>query len=110
MPWLKGNPAPVLAASDADITFFHVMTDQRLEGLAALRELYASYGGRPLFDSYEIRNPKVQSGADMAVLTYHFVTRNGEVTRNWNATVVYQKKAAGWRVIHSHFSQTKPPM
>ena len=62
--------------------------------------------GRPLFDSYQIENPKVQTGSDMAILTYQLVTQNGSATRRWNATEVYQKKTAGWRVIHTHFSTT----
>ncbi len=41
----------------------------------------------------------------MAILSYRLVTQNGADARTWNATEVYQKKKAGWRVIHSHFSQ-----
>jgi hypothetical protein len=104
--WLKGDSGPMLAAADPDITLFHVMTDQRLEGISAVKELYAPYAGRPLFDSYQIENPKVQAGSDMAILTYRLVTHNGDVVRKWNATEVYQKKKAGWRVSHSHFSVT----
>jgi len=104
--WLKGDSGPMLAASDPDITLFHVMTPQRLEGSAAVKALYEPYAGRPLFDSYQIENPKVQTGSDMAILTYRLVTRNGSATRLWNATEVYQKKKAGWRVIHTHFSVT----
>jgi len=102
--WLKGDSGPMLAASDPDITLFHVMTEQRVEGIAAVKELYAPYAGRPLFDSYQIENPKVQAAGDMAILTYRLATLNGGVARKWNATEVYQKKKAGWRVIHSHFS------
>ena len=104
--WLKGDSGPMLAVSDPDITLFHVMTPQRLEGSAAVKALYEPYAGRPLFDSYQIENPKVQTGSDMAILTYQLVTQNGSATRRWNATEVYQKKTAGWRVIHTHFSTT----
>jgi len=104
--WLKGDSGPMLSAADADITLFHVMTAERVEGAAAVKALYAPYAGRPLFDSYRIENPKVQTGGDMAVLTYQLVTQNGGTTRRWNSTEVYQKKKAGWRVIHSHFSTT----
>jgi hypothetical protein len=107
--WLKGDPGPMLAASDPDITFFHVMTQQRLDGVAAVKELYQGFAGRPLFDSYRIESPKVQAGVDMAVLTYRLVTRNGGLERNWNATQVYQRKKAGWRVIHTHCSAAPAP-
>lgn len=108
--WQKGDPAPALARFDANVTFFHVMTDERVDGLAAVKALYEGYGGRPLFDRYEIVSPKVQVSGEIAVLTYLLVTHNGELIRKWNATKVYQKKAEGWRVIHAHFSQNRPPM
>ena len=104
--WLKGNSGPMLTASDPDITLFHVMTERRIEGVAAVKALYDGYGGRPLFDSYQIVNPKARSGGDMAVLSYQLVTRNGDATRNWNATQVYQRKIGVWKVIHTHFSAT----
>jgi hypothetical protein len=107
--WLKGDPGPMLAASDPDITLFHVMTPQRVDGVAAVKELYAPYGGKPLFDSYQIVNPKVQAGGDMAILSYQLVTHNGDVTQKWNATEVYQRKKAAWKVIHTHFSATATP-
>jgi hypothetical protein len=109
--WLKGDAGPMLAASDPDITLFHVMTARRLEGISEVRELYAPYGGKPLFDGYRIEDPKVQAGGDMAVLSYQLVTHNGDATQKWNATEVYQRKKAGWKVIHTHFSavaETRP--
>ena len=108
--WIKGNPDPLISISDAGITYFHVMTDNRLDGLPAVKALIEPYRGMSLFDSYEILDPKVQVSGDMAVLTYNFVRRNGAATSRWNATQVYQRKQEGWRVIHTHWSMTKPPM
>jgi hypothetical protein len=105
--WLKGDSGPMLAAADAEITYFHMMTEKRLEGVAALKALYDGYRGRPLFDSYEIAEPKVQVSGAVALLTYQLVTRNGSLTRRWNATLVYRRNQEGWRVIHSHFSQVQ---
>jgi hypothetical protein len=107
--WLKGDPGPMLAAADPEVTFFHVMTPQRLEGAEALKELFAGYAGRPLFDGYQIDHPKVQAGGDMAVLTYQLVTHNGGVTQKYNATEVYQRKNTGWKAIHTHFSAAPAP-
>jgi hypothetical protein len=76
--------------------------------VAAVKELFAGYAGRPLYDSYRIDNPKVQAAGAMAVLTYQLITENGDVTRKWNATQVYQRKNAGWKVIHTHFSAAAP--
>ena len=106
--WLTGNPDPVLAITDPEITYFHIMTEKRIEGLAALKALFETYRGTPLFDSYEIADPKVQLSGDSAVLTYLFVRHNGSATTHWNATQVYQRKKEGWRIIHTHYSQTRP--
>ena len=105
--WQMGNPDPLLAISDPDITYFHVVTDKRLDGLPAVRALFEGYRGRPLFDSYEMADPKVQSSGDTAVLTYTLVRHVGTATTRWNATQVYQRKKEGWRIIHSHWSATK---
>jgi hypothetical protein len=105
--WQMGNPDPLLAISDPEITYFHVVTDKRLDGLPAVKALFEGYRGRPLFDSYEMADPKVQSSGDTAVLTYTLVRHVGAATSRWNATQVYQRKKEGWRIIHSHWSATK---
>ncbi len=107
--WRTGNPDEFLSISDPEITFFHsAVTEKRLEGLSALKELYGAYRGRPLFDSYELVDPKAQVYKDTAILTYRLVTRNGSLVREWDATEVYQRKQAGWRIVHTHFSAAKP--
>ena len=105
--WQVGNPDPLLAISDPEITYFHVVTDKRLDGLPAVKALFESYRGRPLFDSYEMAEPKVQASGDTAVLTYTLVRHVGTATTRWNATQVYQRKKEGWRIIHSHWSATR---
>ncbi len=107
--WMKGDPDPALAVVDPDITFVHDVVGKRLQGLQAMKELYAQYRGMPLFDRYEILNPTCQAAADMAVLSYQLVQHNGDVTRYWNGTLVYRKRAEGWRVIHTHWSAAKEP-
>ena len=105
--WQAGNPDPLLAISDPEITYFHVMTDKRLDGLPALKALFEAYRGRPLFDSYEMEEPKVQASGDTAILTYILVRHQGTAITRWNATQVYQRKKEGWRIVHSHWSATK---
>ena len=105
--WLKGDPDPQLAISDPEITYIHVVAAQRIEGLPALKALFERYRGTPLFDSYEILNPKVQVAGDVAVLTYQLARRNGPAATYWHATQVYCKKKEGWRVIHAHWSAVK---
>ena len=105
--WLAGNPDPVLALLDSEVTYFHAPLAKRLDGLAAVKAFFEPYRGRPLFDSYEIADPTVQISGDVAVLTYQLITKNGPATSRWNSTEVYQHKKEGWRIIHSHWSQVK---
>ena len=104
--WQAGNPDPALEISDPEITYFHAVTDKRIEGLPALKALFEPYRGMPLFDSYEMAEPKVQLAGDTAVLTYVLVRHVGGATTRWNTTQVYQRKKEGWRVIHAHWSTT----
>ena len=105
--WMKGSPDPDLARTDATVVYIHPAADKRLEGLPALKELYERYRGIPLFDSYEILNPMVQTAGDVAILTYQLAQRNGSATTYWNATEVYRRKDQGWRIIHTHWSAAK---
>ncbi|MDR3700010.1 MAG: nuclear transport factor 2 family protein [Candidatus Sulfopaludibacter sp.] len=104
--WQAGNPDPCLAMADPEITYFHVVTGKRLDGLPAVKALLESYRGQSLFDSYEMAGPKVQGNGDTVVLTYILVRHVGGETTRWNSTQVYQRKKEGWRVIHSHWSAT----
>jgi len=102
----QGSPDALLALSDAEISYFHVMTTERLDGASAVKSLVEPYRGRALFESYEMIQPRVQVAGDIAVLTYVLLQRNGSATARWNGTQVYQRKAGGWRIVHTHWSQT----
>jgi len=106
--WRRGDPDPLLRTLDPQITYIHVVTNGRLEGVAAVKALLDTYRGRPLFDSYEIVEPRVQGSGDTYVLTYRCVTRNGTVTRRWNATQIYRRTQGAWRVLHTHWSALPP--
>jgi hypothetical protein len=105
--WMKGNPDSDLARSDSTIVYIHPAAEKRLEGLPALTELFDKYRGTPLFDSYEIVDPKVQVSGDVAVLTFTFECRNGTVTSRYDSSEVYRHRKEGWRVIHAHWSKAR---
>ena len=102
--WLQGNPDPCLEITDPAITYFHSALETPLDGLTAVKALYETYRGRPLYDRYEIVDPKVVIAGSVAVLTYQLTTLNGSLTKRSNATQVFRDSQAGWRIIHSHFS------
>lgn len=102
----RGNPDALIALSDPDISYFHVMTGRRLDGAAAVRALVEPYRGQSLFETYEMLDPRVQVSGDVAVLTYVLSRRSGGVDGRWNGTQVYRRTGATWRIIHTHWSQT----
>jgi hypothetical protein len=57
----------------------------------------------PLFDSYDILDPRVRTNGKTAVLTTYLLTRRrAAATDSWNAIHVYEKQTPGWRVIQKH--------
>lgn len=107
--WGKGDPSGFLEISDGDVSYFDNMQEMRLDGLEALTKYYESIRGQVHLDRFELIHPKVQPcGDDAAVLTYNFVGTNGEKTSRWNCTEVYKRTDKGWRIIHTHWSMTRP--
>jgi len=60
-------------------------------------------------------NPKIQVHGEIAVLTFNLIDYSrdsqGELkTTGWNSTEVYKKMDDDWKIIHSHWSYTKPEL
>jgi ketosteroid isomerase-like protein len=65
--------------------------------------------GTVKMDKFEIINPVVQSTGTMAVLTYNLQTNSGDTLWKENCTEVYRLEDNNeWKIIHSHWSLTKP--
>lgn len=110
--WVKGDPQPSIKMLDPEATFYHnIAAPARLDGAAAVKGLYGQYAGMPLFDSYDILEPKVQAHGDIAILTYYLAQRRNGATSYWNGTQVYQRQKDGWKILHTHWSEAKqaPP-
>ena len=107
--WLNGNPSPYLDLYSKDFTYFDPAHERRLDGWDRIKELYESIRGTVKMDKFEIINPVVQSTGTMAVLTYNLHTNSGETLWKENCTEVYRLEGNNeWKIIHSHWSLTKP--
>jgi len=107
--WLDGNPSPYLELYSKDFTYFDPAHERRLDGWETIKELYESMRGTVKMDKFEIINPVVQQAGTMAVLTYNLHTSSGETLWKENCTEVYRlEENNGWKIIHSHWSLTKP--
>ena len=112
--WVKGDPQGYLEIMDTDLTYFDPFQEKRLDGRAAMRDFVTPFTGKIHVDRYEMLNPKVQRDGNIAVLSFNLVdyanqADGGEkVEARWNSSEVYRKVGSNWRIIHSHWSRTKP--
>jgi ketosteroid isomerase-like protein len=105
--WGKGDPDGFLEICAPDVVYFDPYREMRIDGVAALSDLYESIRGQIQFDSFEIINPHVQASFDLAVLTFNYVSYIGEKVSRWNCTECYRRETDGrWRIIQTHWSHT----
>jgi len=104
--WYKGDPSGYSELFADDLTYFAPVTGGRLEGINALKELFAPIEGKINVPRFEILSPKVQLHGDVGVLTYHLneYASDGPATARWSATHVYRRIGGQWRIIHAHWS------
>ncbi len=107
--WHNGDPTPYLELYSKDFTYFDPAQERRLDGWNKIKELYESMRGKVKMDKFEIVNPVVQQTGTMAVLTYNLQSYAGETLWRENCTEVYRLEENNtWKIIHSHWSLTKP--
>lgn len=113
--WGKGDPRGYLETFAPDITYFDPTREARVNGLEAMKELLIPITGKIKVDHYEMIGPKVQHYGDVAVLSFNLVSYgqrpNGEsAIVRWNATEVYARTEGTWKIVHTHWSYTKPEL
>jgi len=108
--WGNGDPRGYLSIMEPEITYFDPFTDLRLDGLASTTAYITPFTGKIHIDRYEMINPRVQRGGDLAILTFNLVdeVKAAGKTMHWNSTEVYRHTRRGWRIVHSHWSLVKP--
>jgi hypothetical protein len=111
--WRKGDPWGFTEISRPDVTYFDTGTPQRLNGLDALKTLYAEWEGEIHYDVMEFIDPRIQIHGDMVVLTYRFfstqLTPDGSISSRtpWNCSEVFVRIEGQWSIIHTHWSYIK---
>ena len=107
--WNKGDPSGYLDISADDVTYFDPFTEQRLDGLEALKKYYDPIKGQVNAFKYEMLNPKVTATNDMAVLTFNLYSYEGDRVYKWNCTEVYRLESnRPWKIVQTHWSFIKP--
>lgn len=106
--WGSGDPDGFLEICDPEVTYFDPFISQRIDGLVALREYYERLRGQVQIDHFQLFNPRVVAGADLAVLSFNFVSTTGTTSSSWNCTEVYRRNHVGWRILQTHWSFARP--
>ena len=107
--WGNGDPSGFLEICAPDIVYFDPYQEKRIDGIEALRECYKGIWGQVHFDRFELINPCVQIGGELAVLTFNYASYTGDKRNPWNCTEVYRLTSDGWRIIQTHWSYTRHP-
>lgn len=106
-----GDAQGFLEISAPDVVYMDPALEAPLIGLPALTAYYAKFpsGGEPT--PGVMSNAHVQVLGDVAVLSFHYVSAAGTKKQKvWNATEVYRKTGADWRIVNTHWSLTAPMM
>ena len=114
--WGKGDPEGYFTIMASDVTYFDPTTDARVDGKDRLRALIAPLRGKISIDRAEFVNPTVVGHGDVAVLTFNLISHGGQFAGGpksdvrWNCTEVYRRIGADWKIVHTHWSYTKPEL
>lgn len=114
--WSKGDPQGFLELYSPDVTYFDPSQEKRIDGHDAMAKLLVPLTGKIKIDRYDMVSPDVKRHGDVAVLTYNIVNYRKQpdgsekVAARWNCTEVYRQTDGKWKIIHSHFSLTKPEL
>jgi ketosteroid isomerase-like protein len=114
--WGKGDPSGYFEIIAPDTTYFDPTLAKRIDGVDALHALIDPFKGKIHIERAEMIDPKVQPQGDIAVLAFNLVSHGAQFGDGpkgdvrWNSTEVYQRISGRWKIIHSHWSYTKPEL
>lgn len=95
--------------SKQSFSYFDSVLTERIDSHAEIEKVLKGIDGKLFADSYDFRNPRVQIGKDMAVLTFQLFAKTTLIDMAYNCIEVYRREADGaWRVIHSTWSFIRP--
>ena len=117
--WIKFDPEGYLELSAREVTYFDPYREKRIDGLEELTSVLTpikQFKGAVAETHYDMIDPKVQCHGDIAVLSFNLINygkvggRPEAVLARWNATQVYRQIEGQWKIIHSHWSYSKPEL
>lgn len=98
---LRGIRQVINHSGHPEFTYFDAVVTERVDYYQTIVEFLSSIDGKLFAECYELRNPRVQAGIDIAVLTYQLFARTNLLDMEYNVIEVFQKENNEWKVIHS---------
>lgn len=117
--WITLDPQGYLDLYASEVSYFDPQREKRVDGLDAMKTLLAPMKNvKSPFTKprYDMIGPRLQTHGDVALLTFNLVSygtppgRDEIVVARWNSTEVYGRIDGKWRILHSHWSFTKPEL
>ncbi|APX71482.1 nuclear transport factor 2 family protein [Companilactobacillus allii] len=108
--WFKGDTSGYLDIwSQNNFSYFDGVVEKRVDTYQEIKKMVlANVEGKLFADKYDMLYPRVQSGVDMAVLTYQLFAKTSLNDMRYNCIEVYQKEGSDWKVIQSTWSFIRP--
>ncbi|MEW6006411.1 MAG: nuclear transport factor 2 family protein [Stygiobacter sp.] len=107
--WITGDTFGFIEAAAEEITYFDPGLEKRCTGKKEFHDWIAAFNGTFSFPNYEFIDPQVQVHGDVGVLTFNFIGFMQDGSKEYfNTTEVYRLINGDWKLISSHWSQTKP--
>lgn len=109
--WFKGDTSGYREIwSKNNFSYFDGVNPNRIDDFPTIEKFVLDNVENKLFaDSYEFKNPRVQFGEDIALLTYQLYAKTNLINMQYNCIELFQKENNGeWKVIHSTWSFIRP--
>jgi hypothetical protein len=105
--WYNGDPMGFIDNSWEDVTYFDPSLKNRADSIEAFRKILEPIKGLVHIPNHKFDKPLVQIFGDIAILTFTDVFTIGENAARWHATEIYQRRGNDWKLIHSHWTESK---
>jgi hypothetical protein len=106
--WDNGDPTGFVANADESISYFDPSLEYRLDGLQAFSDYLSPLKGKIHNPPRKIVSPEVRVFGETALVTYTDEYAFDGRRSLWHVTEVYGRmKNGNWKLIHSHWSESK---
>jgi hypothetical protein len=105
--WYNGDPMGFIDNSWDNVTYFDPSLISRVDSIDAFRKTLTPVIDLVHIPSHRLDKPLVQVFGDIALLTFTDVFAIGTDTARWHVTEIYQCREKDWKLIHSHWTESK---